>query len=280
MNSMYVKNFFVCLVLAASSCSKSSFQAAGARKESNKAENKKSTSTSAENETIADAEGGMSIECRKTGKGKIIVSNDEWAFSETGMAAAPDALQYGKNVALWLGGCEGRANGKFHAYSTNFSLTASTTLATAFSSAGHTWTTGFALELTSESFAKYDWIFLAGAVPDAAKLAPLLVEFVEKGGGLYISGGTAQPNNAATEAGFWNPIITKFGIQYASTYNKIQGNMVIDETSHPIFKNVRSLYQNNGSSLSLVAPLSVKTKIYVSQGNQGLYAIFDGSVGD
>ena len=277
MNSMYVKNFFVCLVLAASSCSKSSFQAAGTRKESNKAENKKNSNTSAENETIADAEGGMSIECRKTGKGKIIVSNDEWAFSETGMAAAPDALQYGKNVALWLGGCEGRANGKFHAYSTNFSLTAST-LATAFSSAGHTWTTGVALELTSESFAKYDWIFLAGAVPDATKLAPLLVEFVEKGGGLYISAGTY--GNASAEASWWNPIITKFGIQFASTYNKIKGNIVIDETSHPIFKNVRSLYQNNGNSLSLVAPLSAKTKIYVSQGNQGLYAIFDGSVGD
>jgi hypothetical protein len=277
MNSIHGKNFFVCLALATSSCSESSFQGAAARKDSKKAENKENSNPTTEKEVIAQEEGETSLECKKTGKGKIIVSNDEWAFSEAGMAAAPDAAQYGKNVALWLGGCEGRASGKFHAYSSDFSLTAPT-LAKIFSSAGHTWTTGVAIELTSESFAKYDWIFLAGRVPDATKLAPLLVEFVEKGGGLYISAGTYS--NAATEASWWNPIITKFGIQFASTYNNIKGNIPIAETIHPIFKNVHLLYQNNGNSLSLVAPLSAKTKMYVSQGNHGLYAIFDGAAGD
>ncbi|MCX6118746.1 MAG: hypothetical protein NT027_14490 [Proteobacteria bacterium] len=217
------------------------------------------------------------IDCKKSSKGKIIVSNDEWAFSEAGMAAAPDAKQYAKNVAVWLGGCEGRGYGKFHAYSNNFSLTAPS-LAKEFSDVGHTWSSGFSIDLTPEGLSQYDWIFLAGPVPDIAKLVPLLVDFVQKGGGLYISAGTL--GNAAVEAGWWNPVIQRFGMQYASGYNGIKGNININESLHPIFKGVKQLYQNNGNSISLVAPLSPKTKIYVSSGSQGLYAIYDGGKSD
>jgi hypothetical protein len=257
------------------SCSQSNFSSDG-----RSAGVKGPTSSNAGNSDhpIDVSDNGTTESCKKKNKGRIIVSNDEWVLSDTGVRNSPDALTFAKNVALWLGGCEGRNHGVFHAYSTNFGVT-EPSLRNALISQGHSWTTGLNFKITPESLQKIDWLFLAGPVPDAAAIAPIIVEFVKNGGGLYIAGGTGAINqgSAAAEASTWNPIISEFGIQFASQYNGLKKIIPISGSSHPIFAGVSGLYQDNGNSISLNGNATAKSKILVTDGGQGIFAIYDGS---
>jgi len=213
--------------------------------------------------------------CRKEGQGKIVVTNDEWLMSDFGFRSSPDAAKFAQNIAKWLGTCATRPTGQFYAYSSNFSLS-EPNLAAALKAQGHTWEQGTSFNPTLENLLKYDWIFLAGPVPVFD--ANVFAEYVRKGGGLYIAAGTAGFSaSPVAEANAWNPLLSQFGLQLASSFNRITQVIPISH-DHLIFKDVSGLYQNNGNSISTTADATTKTQILIRSGSHGLYAIFDGSL--
>jgi hypothetical protein len=219
-----------------------------------------------------DGGSGDGSSCESNRKGKILVTNDEWQVSDTGFQNSAAAGIFAQNIAEWLGTCGTRKNGKFHAYSSNFSLS-EPSLAAALSQKGHTWTSGIAnFAVTLENLKNYDWIFLAGPIPTFD--ANVFIEYVEQGGGLYIAGGTGNFSSASAEANHWNSIINHFGISYTGSYNGIRA-VVPTVSDHQIFANVPGLYQNNGNTVFLTASATQKSRILIQYNNQGMYAIFD-----
>lgn len=199
--------------------------------------------------------------------GKIVVANDEWTLSNTGFFSPNDPGVFATNVAAWF---TGGGAGSFLAYSNNSGLTGSS-LAGAMTGAGHTWVVDTtAPEPTLGQMQTYSGIFLGGGL---SVDNDNLISYVEGGGNVYLMGGTGD-GGAAVEAARWNTFLNHFGLSLAPSYNGIGGSIAISST-HPIFANVDSLYQNNGNSVSDQLPLDDRNVVLVTSGSNGLYAIYD-----
>jgi YVTN family beta-propeller protein len=196
--------------------------------------------------------------------GKIVVVNDDWVLSNTGFAAPNDPGKFATNVAAWFTG--GRP-GNFHAYSDHFGLTGSS-LASAMTSAGHTWTTGttgFTFDLAT--LQKYDGIFLLVAPADDE----VLIDYVESGGNVYLAY-SGDPSHLDEQ---YNTFVNHFGLGLGVINNGIAGNVAIS-SPHPIFASVDSLYNVNGSDILDLAPADPGQTVVVSYNGHGLYAVYDG----
>ncbi len=196
--------------------------------------------------------------------GKIVVVNDDWVLSNTGFAAPNDPGKFATNVAAWFTG--GRP-GKFRAYSDHFGLNGSS-LASAMTSAGHTWTTGtagFTFDLTT--LQKYDGIFLLVAPADDE----VLIDYVESGGNVYLAY-SGDPSHLDEQ---YNTFVNHFGLGLGVINNGLAGNVAIS-SPHPIFASVDSLYNVNGSDILDLAPADPGQTVVVSQNGHGLYAVYDG----
>jgi hypothetical protein len=183
----------------------------------------------------------------------VVVSNDEWELSDTGFAQASTTGQFVQNLVAELGP-------KIHAYSNNFGFTGSS-LASAMSAAGATYTTGTGIAFDLPTLSSYNAIFLGGTYLSAAELTTL-EQYVANGGNVYLAGGTGV-GGAATEAAAWNSFLGSFGLSFGSSYNGIAGNISV--SGDPLFNGVSALYQNNGNS---IAGADV-----VCCGAEGLYAV-------
>lgn len=197
--------------------------------------------------------------------GKIVVNHDEWTLSNTGFSASPDASIFTNNVAQFF---SGGGAGTFHAYSTNFGLT-QTSLGTAFSTNGHTYSTGIGISFDLATLQTYDGIFLAGAA--AGLDTSILLDYVNAGGNVYLAGGTANFGGAVGEAAFWNSFLNPFGLAYTSPYNGVGGNLSVQPSPHPIFDGVNALYQLNGNTVIDIISPNPNADIYFN----GLYAVYD-----
>jgi hypothetical protein len=198
--------------------------------------------------------------------GKIVVVNDDWILSDTGFVAPNGPGMFAANVASWF--TDG-SEGKFHAYSDHFGLTGSS-LASAMTGAGHTWTTGtsgFTFDLAT--LKQYDGIFLLVAPADNN----VLIDYVESGGNVYLaySGDGSQLDKQ------YDTFVNHFGLGLGTINNGIAGNVAIS-SSHPIFSNVDHLYNVNGSDIVDLDPADPRQTVLVSQSDHGLYAVFDGGI--
>jgi hypothetical protein len=119
----------------------------------------------------------------------------------------------------------GDNKGKIHALSTNFGITESL-LESTITTAGHTFTKGI---IDLQTLSKYDIIFVAGESIDNN----ILIEYVKKGGNVFLSGGTGI-GGAQAEADRWNTFLGTFDLKFANVYNGIMGN-ISPNISHPIF---------------------------------------------
>ena len=207
--------------------------------------------------------------------GLIVVANDEWTLSDAGFSGPNDPGTFATNVAAWF---TGGGPGTFHAYSTNFGLTESS-LATAMTGAGHTWTTGTGITFDLPTLLTFDGIFLAGSSGSGAANNAVLIAYVSAGGNVYLAGGTGTDfsGSAAAEAAAWNTFLNAFGLEFASTYNGSTTNLAVS-SPHPIFVGVDSLFQSNGNSIVDLAPLDPQNQILVGLSPDGLYAVFDPQV--
>ena len=205
--------------------------------------------------------------CGSAQAGKIVVNNDEWTLSDTGFtqAGAGNAGGFATNVAAFF---TGGGAGSFLAYSNNFGLSESS-LASAMTGAGHTWTVDNSGTFDVATLSGYDGVFVGGApYPDNN----VLIDYVNAGGNVYVMAGTGNGGSAA-EAAAWNTFLMAFGLEYVGTsYNGIAGNQAIT-SGHPIFSGVAQLYQNNGNTI-------IDTNLADTRGvvfENGLYAVFDSS---
>ena len=202
--------------------------------------------------------------------GRIVLANDEWPLSNTGFSNSPSVENYIQNIAnLFADG----GSGTFHAYSTNFGLTESS-LAAAFSSAGHTLTTGTGITFNVPTLLTYDGVFFAGEPGNIS----VLTDYVNAGGNVYLAGGTTS--NAPVVANFWNPFLNSFGLGFESVINvDIGGAVEPIESTHPIFANVTDIYQAGGQGVLDIDPNNLQNQVLeFNEAGTGLYALYDSSL--
>jgi RHS repeat-associated protein len=199
----------------------------------------------------------------------IIVSGDEWPLSNAGFAANPDGRTYISNVARCFAGSKPRA--RFLARSSNFGVTDSG-LRQLMSDEGHDYVVDPNAPWTLETLSSYDGVFLAGAgVPDT----DVLVRYVQQGGHVYIAAGTGQ-GTAAGEAAAWNPFLSTYGLALEPVYAGARA--IQTQSTHPLFRGVRSVYQDNENPIRLLpnAPEGAKiVETYPGQTDRGYFAVFD-----
>lgn len=202
--------------------------------------------------------------------GKIVVANDEWTLSDSGFTPPDDAGRFATNVARWF---TGGPPASFLAYSDNYGLTGAE-LAAAMTGAGNLWTVSTAVPFDLATLALYDGVFVGGYPADAS----VLTAYVKGGGNVYLFGGAgwlgSQPDwDGSVEAAAWNPFLNEFGLGL-SLFNDISGNIPISNT-HPIFEGVDSLNQGVGQSILDLEPADPANQVLVTQGTDGLYAIYE-----
>jgi hypothetical protein len=100
----------------------------------------------------------------------------------------------------------------------------------------------------------------------------VLINYVNAGGNVYLSGGTGVGGPVA-EAAAWNTFLNAFGLSYAQAYNGISGSVPI-ASAHQVLSGVATLYQNNGNTISLFGA-NPNAQIIASSQGQGLYAVYE-----
>ncbi len=211
--------------------------------------------------------------------GKIVVNHDEWTLGNTGFDDA-DGKAFALNVASWFTG--GRT-GNFLVYSNDQFYNPAGDgyeLQQAMTAAGHGWTVSNAGPLDVDTWLNnYDGVFLAGPPPlDNQKL----IDYVERGGNIYLAGGTADFfGGAAAEAAAWNTFLHHFNLDYAGEYDPICYAVPVT-SSHPIFTGVTSLFYCNGNSVSKTDPTDQNADVLESAVHEGdtygLIAVYDVAV--
>ncbi|UCF19958.1 MAG: hypothetical protein JSU87_00670 [Gemmatimonadota bacterium] len=201
------------------------------------------------------------------GLGKIVVNHDEWTLSDAGIANAPDAAQFARNLANYF---TGGSAGNFLVYSTNFGLTG-TTLATAMQDAGHTWTVDATQDFTVENLLNFDAVFLAGTPADNA----ILIDYVNAGGNVYLAAGTGTDFFATPEeeVAAWNTFLAAFNLSLQAPYNTLKAIITVTP-GHPLFESVTSLYFDTGNSVAEIDPANPDTEIILVEGADGLIGVF------
>jgi hypothetical protein len=236
---------------------------------SGEAADKKTTQATTQNSTQGSTLGSSIVVPGVTTPwpGKILVTHDEWAPSDAGFAAAPDAAKYAVNLAAWFTG--GRP-GKFLVYSTNWSLT-EPRLAQAMTTAGHSWTVNTSMEFTVTNLLAYDAVFVAGDILDTS----VLTDYVRSGGNVYLAGGTGW-YGAMTEAGRWNPFLNAFGLNFDYHPAGISRVVLPVSSTSPIFQGVSALWMldDYGMTVDPIDPSSPYTKTLISYAGHGLWATY------
>ena len=182
--------------------------------------------------------------CEEGTEGRIVLTWDEWLFSNVGFSKGSNTAAFVGNVTRWLKRCYRKSGHKFHALSNAFSLNGDQ-LSRVLSSAGYTYTTGLELELSLENLRRCDWIFFSGWTPisDQNKFADLFESYVKDGGNILIAGGTRSHGGQKGEAIYYNYLIQRFGLHYSGGKDGGQGlkNVNMD---HEIFDGFQSFIIN------------------------------------
>ncbi|MCO4761706.1 MAG: thrombospondin type 3 repeat-containing protein, partial [Myxococcales bacterium] len=199
------------------------------------------------------------------GKSKIFVNNDEWTLTDHGFNQAPDAAKYIDNLARWF---TGGGTGNFLAYSNNFGLNGAK-LKQVMKELGHTYTVSTSVPFTVEQLQKYDAVFLGGYYVNQQ----VLIDYVKKGGNVYIMAGTGAGGPVA-EANAWNTFLSGYGLKFVGQYNGI-GGVFNTVSTHPVFKGVNKLFSNNGNTIVKSSTPSSDTEIIM---NPGLFAMYDAAI--
>lgn len=198
-----------------------------------------------------------------TRAGSIVLSNDDWVLSDTGFAQRPvDTAKFANNLANLLVGNAG----SIHAYSDFFAFTGSS-LATALTNSGHTYTTGTDIVFDLPTISAFDALFMGLPTPTASQIG-VLVAYVNNGGSLYIHAGNGI-NDPSLVPNAWNPFLNQFGLSLGNTFNGLSGDIPI-VSSHPLFDGVSALHivqghiiegccgvatATNGTTLFAVSPV-------------------------
>src|SRR5262249_21145636 len=199
--------------------------------------------------------------------GKVVVSNDEWAFTDAGFTAASDTERFVDNVAGWFTGGQ---PGSFLAYSSNHAFNQSS-LAAAMRRAGHSLIVSTSLPFTLATLENYNGVFVGGNMLDNQ----VLIDYVNAGGNVYLAGGTGVLGSAAMEAADWNTFAGAFGLALAPAFNGITGTTPTRSTL-PIFQGVSALSMNNGTSVFDLNPADPRVQWAPAPAGGGLSGVYAG----
>ena len=235
--------------------------------------------------------------------GKIIVSGDEWAFSNDGL---PYNYTYVTNV-LKRFGLSPNGSGKNvlildgQSWNSGYNGTLG-----AFGSDFRSLLTGLGVAVTYLGYQDdpvaltgYDAVFVDGFMVKATTLTTDLANFVGGGGSVYLAGGTGtfNPANATGEASYWRPFFTAvtgssdFGLVGASSW--VEENLPL-RVAGPIGEGVTVLkwYMGQGvqvgsspnasaaiwdSSRTLVATWSAPVRISIRREGSNVILSWPGS---
>jgi hypothetical protein len=202
-------------------------------------------------------------------QGKIFVNSDEHTLADTGFKSAPDARIFAQNLANWFSGGK---PAKLLVCSFNFGLRGSS-LHETLKAAGHTVTIDPDAKLTKvEELLPYDAVFLA----DQGSDNKVLIDYVNKGGGVYLACGVAGLNSTF-DAQQWSTFLDAFGLKIGPIPN-VTKNFEIPPNAHPVLHGVKQLYFYGPSPITNIAPASPATKIIFAADGMGLLAVFDASL--
>ena len=197
--------------------------------------------------------------------GNILVSNDEWMFSDSFLPTAQDT-KFAQNSISWLTG--GVTTGNVLILSDNFGLTGSgyTSL---LSGMGYTVTATTSVPV---SLSGYSAVLVAGMPVNNT----LLSNYVNSGGSVFLEAGTGN-GGAASEAAQWNTFLNTYGLGLAPTYNGVNGNTNVSAFSSQtpygpaLFNGVSSIYIDNGNNVVLGGVPTSNDQIFTDGSGNGLY---------
>jgi hypothetical protein len=203
--------------------------------------------------------------------GRIVVNNDEWAFTDWGYEQAgianTDTLV--RNVATFLTG----GAGKILIYSSDHGVNETQFLAT-LADAGYDVTRdqsgGTSFDLATLS--SFDAIYLGGS--SFYKDDGVLTSYVNAGGSVFVVAGTGV-GRAVEEAARWNLFLNSFGLHLTAPYNLYTGTFGVSGT-HAVFAGVGQLYYNNGNTVTLTELRNPNASIIeFSESGVGLFGVYD-----
>ena len=198
---------------------------------------------------------------------KVVVANDEWTLSDSGFGSSPEGTrQFVENLTSYFADGE---SGRFLGYSNNFSINENS-LAQTMAALGHEWVVSTG-QFSIEELLQFDAVFVGGFRVDT----DLLIEYVSRGGNIYLFAGTGTLNSSANEAMVWKPFLEKIGLQYASNFNGIGGVIPIPESPFPVLDGVE-LFQNNGNTIVDLDPSDNLGAVVARRDGKGLYAVYEG----
>jgi hypothetical protein len=206
--------------------------------------------------------------------GRILVNNDEWAFTDFGyqQAGHDNADLLARNVAEFLTG----GTGEILIYSSNHGVTQPEFISS-LRGAGYNVTDGD--EARGKSFElatlmNYDAIFMGGEA--LSKNDDVLADYVNRGGGVFLVLGTGV-GGPLTEALLWNGFLNRFGLNAETSYNLYSGTFGASP-QHSVFSAVGNIYYNNGNSITLLDPPNPYARIIQRSGQDyGLFGVYDGA---
>lgn len=196
----------------------------------------------------------------------VLVSNDEWMFSDASWASADDA-QFARNAMSWL---TGGKTGSVLILSDNWGLTGSN-FGNLLTEMGYTVTQTAS---ASSGLADYVAVLVAGTNVSNA----LLTNYVDHGGNVLLEGGTACCGGAAGEAAQWSSFLGHFGLAFSPSYSNVFGttadvssfkNQGVDGAA--LFDKVNSLYMDGGNYV-IASALNRYSHVFLDGSGNGLYA--------
>lgn len=199
--------------------------------------------------------------------GKVVVSGDEWPFSDAGFQKAPSARTFAQNVAAWF---TGGKPGKFLIYSTNWSIN-QPAFQDALKQAGHTVTADINATFTTEALLAYDGVIAGGNVANN----DVLLDYVKSGGCVYLFAGTAAGGSATAEAAMWKTFLNAIGFKFETEYDMSSVNCAPLTVDHPITRGVKDLYFYGTSPLVDIDQSPASQIVMKNSKDQGVLGWFD-----
>lgn len=203
--------------------------------------------------------------------GRIVVNNDEWAFTGTGYAQAgitnTDTLV--RNIAAFLTG----GSGRILIYSSDHGVSEAEFLAT-LDNAGYQITRdqSGATSFDLATLSTFDAIYLGGSA--LYKDDEVLKRYVNGGGSVFLVAGTGV-GGPVDEAARWNAFLNHFGLHLTPAYNQYTGTVGVIG-NHVVFTGVNQIYYNNGNTITLTEPGNPNASIIeVSDSGYGLFGVYE-----
>jgi hypothetical protein len=210
---------------------------------------------------------------------RVVAVGDEWPLTNDAFSAnTTSAAAFALNVGQFFGG----SGNRFLVSSSNGGLTGSS-LAATMTSAGYTWDINAGASLSLANLQAYDAVFFAGAPNNSINFAALQ-QYVSGGGSVFIAAGTGAFGTAGSEANFWNPFLSAFGLQFGNTWfpDTTLRNIPLEASTNPLRTGANFLRWGFGQTASEIIAADQRTDALIGDfgtlgGRQSVVAVFDGS---